>query len=236
MLAEWFKYGRKYEQTPKSITDLAKLGQAFIKWWVSLQPLARRVQGVDPSQSMNLGSLLIRPAKVEAGGWSRLSVGGKNGIFLVFLLLVWHKRLAESEQDLAFVELALYDVCWALDKVLEDLKTCERRGEEGEVSEQHKRSAEELEEMDESQSGYEKKARKKRRFASYPSVAMHRFLTFSSDLQHHCLPLAEPALARDSFFSSTYLPFISMSSFYYYSILSPLRSSLLVIIVPMSLH
>lgn len=200
MLAEWFKYGRKYEQTPKSITDLAKLGQAFIKWWVSLQPLARRVQGVDPSQSMNLGSLLIRPAKVEAGGWSRLSVGGKNGIFLVFLLLVWHKRLAESEQDLAFVELALYDVCWALDKVLEDLKTCERRGEEGEVSEQHKRSAEELEEMDESQSGYEKKARKKRRFASYPSVAMHRFLTFSSDLQHHCLPLAEPALARDSFF------------------------------------
>lgn len=166
MLAEWFKYGRKYEQTPKSITDLARLGQAFIKWWVSLQPLARRVHGVDPLQNVTLESLITRPAKVEAGGWSRLSVGGKNGIFLVFLLLVWHRRLAKTEQDLVFVELALYDVCWALDKVLEDLKARGRAGKEGEVLEQHKRSAEELEDANESERGHGKTARKKQRFAS----------------------------------------------------------------------
>lgn len=166
MLAEWFKYGRKYDQTPKSITDLTKFGQAFVKWWVSLQPLARRVQSADPLQNVTLGSLLIRPAKVEADGWSRLSVGGKNGIFLVFLLLVWYRRLAETDRDLVFVELALYDVCWALDKVLEDLKTRGRGGKEGEVLEHHKRSAEELEDSNESRKGCEKKARKAQRFAS----------------------------------------------------------------------
>lgn len=99
-------------------------------WWISLQPKARHVTGVDLSSSdITLASVLIKAAKVEDDGWSRLSVGGKNGLFLVFLVLVWLKRLAETHKEHSIVDIAIEDVCWALDKVLEDLKTRENAKE-----------------------------------------------------------------------------------------------------------
>lgn len=120
------KNKRKYSLTPKSITNFASIEREFLTWWISLQPKARHAMGVDLNSSDNtLASVLIKAAKVEDDGWSRLSVGGKNGLFLVFLMLVWLKRLAKTHKEHAIVDIALEDVCWALDKVLEDLKTCE---------------------------------------------------------------------------------------------------------------
>lgn len=124
------KYKRKYSLTPKSVTNFASIEREFLTWWISLQPKARHVTGVDLSLSDNtLAAVLIKTAKVEDDGWSRLSVGGKNGLFLVFLMLVWLKRLAETHKEHAIVDIALEDVCWALDKVLEELKTRENANE-----------------------------------------------------------------------------------------------------------
>lgn len=153
VLAKWMKNGRKYDQVPKSITDLAVFEETFLDWWVLLQPEARRVQDVDTSQKKTLLALLIKPTVVEDGGWNRLAIGGKKGIFFVFMMLAWYKRLAKTARHLTFFELAIDDVSWALGRVLRDLET-------------RKRTAAELEDAVEGTLEQANEPRKKQRYES----------------------------------------------------------------------
>ena len=102
---------------PPKVTDAKELANQWLKWWVSLQPTARRIQDVQCT-SANLTDYLTKPSSIEPGGWDQLCAGGPNGLFLFFVMLSWLRQISSTERDVAFYDVAMVDVEWALSKIL----------------------------------------------------------------------------------------------------------------------
>ncbi|TDL13675.1 hypothetical protein BD410DRAFT_689528, partial [Rickenella mellea] len=79
-VAGWLKRGRKLNVLPE-INDVADFATHWRKWWTLLQP-AERVS------STSMEWPLPRPMTANID-WSRTRRGGRNGLLIVILTLVW---------------------------------------------------------------------------------------------------------------------------------------------------
>ncbi|TDL14307.1 hypothetical protein BD410DRAFT_692020, partial [Rickenella mellea] len=76
----WLKRGRKLNVLPE-INDVDKFAMQWRKWWTNLQPKERL-----PSTAV--GWPLLRPTAANID-WSRTRRGGRNGLLIVMLTIVW---------------------------------------------------------------------------------------------------------------------------------------------------
>ncbi|TDL14296.1 hypothetical protein BD410DRAFT_706153, partial [Rickenella mellea] len=81
----WLKRGQKLHVVPE-IVDVADFAMHWRKWWTLLQP-------ADRVPSTPAGWPLLRPTTANID-WSRTRRGGRNGLFVVMLTLIWWSAAA----------------------------------------------------------------------------------------------------------------------------------------------
>ncbi|TDL14510.1 hypothetical protein BD410DRAFT_695413, partial [Rickenella mellea] len=79
-VSAWLKRGRKLSSIPE-FNDITEFAAQWRKWWTRLQPAVR-------VSSTSAGWPLLRPTIADID-WSRTRRGGRNGLFVVVLTLVW---------------------------------------------------------------------------------------------------------------------------------------------------
>ncbi|TDL14824.1 hypothetical protein BD410DRAFT_693441, partial [Rickenella mellea] len=79
-VAAWLKNGRKLDVIP-AIRDVSVFANQWREWWIVLQPPERV-----PSTAERWP--LLRPMHADLD-WQRTLRGGRNGLFILVLTLVW---------------------------------------------------------------------------------------------------------------------------------------------------
>ena len=88
-----------------TIKDLSKYVQQFRTWYISLQPNGR-----------GRAWPLARRSVDEQ--WEPMMRGGRNGILLVILALLWWSRTVSTDEQQLEVEDALQDLVWSFEQML----------------------------------------------------------------------------------------------------------------------
>ncbi|TDL14830.1 hypothetical protein BD410DRAFT_696249, partial [Rickenella mellea] len=79
-VSAWLRGRRKIGSIPQ-FDDITEFATQWRKWWTHLQPAVR-------VPSTSVGWPLLRPTSGDID-WSRLRYGGRNGLFVVVLTLLW---------------------------------------------------------------------------------------------------------------------------------------------------
>ena len=102
-VGQFQKWARKYSRGDD--VDAKKFGAAVLKWWLTIQPTARKQWPPvhDPL-----------PANFSFDYFNR---GGPNGVFLMVLCLGWWANALTADMDLSDYALVVNNVCWVLEQI-----------------------------------------------------------------------------------------------------------------------
>ena len=92
------------------VSDTVAFGAAWIAWWVGCQPVARSPNSRWP----------LPQAELQHSDWGKMLHGGKNGIFLFVMALLWWANGIDSAQPPSDFCSAVTDLEW----VLKELHNC----------------------------------------------------------------------------------------------------------------
>lgn len=107
-VAAWLKCGRKLDTIPK-ISDVSVFANQWRQWWIVLQP-PERVPATPERWP------LLRPTDNNLD-WQRTLRGGRNGLFIVILTLVWWSAAVSTTTERHEFESALEDVDWVFEEM-----------------------------------------------------------------------------------------------------------------------
>jgi hypothetical protein len=93
VLSKWLQGGRKYNAIPE-LTNTTGLKDEWMKWWVSMQPTWRQVNGT--------GSLPVSLANAKAKDEiASIKKSGPSGLVTVLIGLKWWASLRENDEEWA---------------------------------------------------------------------------------------------------------------------------------------
>lgn len=113
----FMKNARRLKWDPK-ITSAAEYGLTVQVWWRALQPQARR-----DASDVDGDEFLTRALTDGLFDWGELVVGGRNGLWMVVLALIWWDNACETlGEDRSEFLRTLRDVEWVLERIADSLK------------------------------------------------------------------------------------------------------------------
>ena len=119
-VSDWMQRHRLWDKAPP-MDKASEFGAQWKGWWKALQPEWRVIDSWP----------LARDGPVD-DGWKDLMKGGGNGFVLVLLSLSWWMMREKDEtRRTAESDIALEDVQWALQRMLEVLRARREQGDEG---------------------------------------------------------------------------------------------------------
>jgi hypothetical protein len=110
LLTKWVRGGRWRRPAP-SVTNIGEFSTVWWQWWVSLQPGWRKFE---PGGRPCIG--------VYGNDWDCLKMPGPNGWLSVVATLFWWGRAIKNEVDEKEYTIALKDVNFMMQGLLENLK------------------------------------------------------------------------------------------------------------------
>ena len=125
----WLKNGRKLHAPPDIHKCVKEFGEAWLVWWMDLQPKWR---GKWPNLSYDMP---------DWGLWQQMQKVGPNGFFLVLLSFAWWgsgvltddgKKIEPHYSDWLH---AFTDIQWVLDHVVDDLDHTRKQDHEEDTDE-----------------------------------------------------------------------------------------------------
>ena len=97
------KWGRKYSRGDN--VDAEGFGAAVLKWWLTIQPTARK--NWPP----------VYDALPDDFSFDYFNHGGPNGVFLMVLCLCWWANALDVGMDFTEFDLVVNDVYWVLSQI-----------------------------------------------------------------------------------------------------------------------
>ena len=110
VITAWLSKIRDFYNVPSIIHPVPSFVNKLLVWYISLQPLSRKLKW-DPMSSFvpPIGTLPDSPAE-----WYQLRKGGSNGIFLIVLALSWLPLYLTQADEKAKVDVLMTDLIWVL--------------------------------------------------------------------------------------------------------------------------
>ena len=90
---------------PQAIKDLPKYVQQYRTWYISLQPDVR-------------GRTWPLARRSNNTQWASMMFGGRNGVLLVIMALLWWSRAVSTDVQQSELEDALQDLVWSFEEML----------------------------------------------------------------------------------------------------------------------
>ncbi|KAH8115647.1 hypothetical protein DFH11DRAFT_1834535 [Phellopilus nigrolimitatus] len=112
----WLKRARNYKKLP-DVPPASKYSVDWEKWYRSLQP---------PGPRQEAGAFPLPQSDVH-GDWSKLRVGGANGVFILLITLAFWSVGLQTPDDTDKYESAVGDVLWVLRSMLTGMQPGKRK-------------------------------------------------------------------------------------------------------------
>ncbi|TFY76093.1 hypothetical protein EWM64_g7919 [Hericium alpestre] len=124
-IAYWMQRHRKFHVV-SALEDISVFADLWRKWWTNAQPDWRKDDKV---------AWPLKHIGMQTETWKNLAKGGKNGIVMVLIALVWWSKSVSAEAEKRELESAVEDVRFVLEEIEHVLGTTTDEGKDEEKSE-----------------------------------------------------------------------------------------------------